>query len=193
MSARTASAISIAASFCIALGACAGSSANHPTTTRSLEPGEYRLTLSATEGPRAGKTARGALTLVRTAATDSSPRTGEGPHAKEDRARNPLYGFSDLDFDAVSVAASGDEDIPPPSSTDPIYPGVLALDDIIGGERWFVLLVGTARNLRTGRVSLDGPGIALWIEHIEGPHVWGTWSSWGIVRTGSGTWSAVRE
>jgi len=47
----------------------------------------------------------------------------------------------------------------------------------------------------SGVLVLDGAGILLWVEWVDGPAVGGIWDAAGIVGGDSGTWTAklVRE
>jgi len=164
-----------------------------------MPDGDYELTLTAECGSRAGVSAHGRLALARARRTDASPRTGETAPEFEDR-KVLLYGWTDLDFGAVGAIVYGTP-APPPTSRDPIYPGVLVV-----ATSWFLqidpalslprnapmMLIGTNSNSRMGALFTDGSGIALLIEAWRAQCYRGRWDAWGIVANGAGAFKACR-
>jgi hypothetical protein len=165
-----------------------------PPPSATLTAGTYDLLLTSTSGFKEGRSARGRLILRPTSADDVSPRTGEGPREREDRARTPLYGSTDLRFQDVNAPVHEDDpSVPSPRSIAPIYPGVRVETDCgHDGEKHICLWIGTNSNDRTGVGGEDGAGIVLWVEWIDGPAFGGVWSHWGIVVGDTGTWTAKR-
>ena len=163
----------------------------------ALTPGSYRLTLVATAGRTAGKYRSGRLRLTLAGPTDRSPRTGEGPDTTR-LTQFPLVGSVDLDFRGVGapMAAAGSSRAPAPTSTDPIYPGVLVVTDFVpdstqlGSAR---LLIGTLQNQRVPSFAQDGMGIMLTVCNWSPIGFGGTWDRYGIVSNGSGYFCADLE
>jgi hypothetical protein len=113
-----------------------------------LRPGLYSITLSATRGSQAGKTARGRLLLRRASSKDRSPRTSDRVGDESHRTVR-LVGAIDIDHRKVGASIcppygqqAGEEPVvkdvghgsesdekscsePHPASCDPVYPGVL--------------------------------------------------------------------
>lgn len=164
------------------------------SASRPLAPGDYTLTLTATEGSRAGARTSGLLRLLPTSPDDRSPRIGQ--RAASDLQPAPLYGMAELDWDAVgapmeAVVETGDTLHPPSTSADPVYPGVLVLMNPQKTES--VLVIGTLSNRRDGSGWLDGAGIGLMVRRVDARGFHGTWGHWGIVMDGSGYFCAERR
>jgi hypothetical protein len=165
-----------------------------------LSAGAYELSFVATRGSRQGKTVRGNLVLASTAKTDRSPRTGE--IAKDPDIRYfPLYGWLDANLLEVGAPLCPGGLAPPPSSRDPVFPGVIvqAIDPAWNfGDRVKrppgapILAIGTLANMRNGRLGLDGCGIGLFVQ-AAGSGCWrGEWSEFGLQHDGAGTFSLCR-
>ena len=158
-----------------------------------LRVGVYGLTLIATTGPRTGSSATGILKLRPAKASDKSPVTGHHPVRFNPREQM-LIGSAMLDFAAVAAPVGADDTlIPPPSSEDPVRPGVLVLMEnwqFRSAHKVPVLLIGTLDNRRDEEGWLDGPGIGLWVRKITDSTFSGTWGNWGILAGGAGTFCA---
>ena len=154
-----------------------------------LVPGEYRLLLTATDGSRLGRQARGKLWLH---------------FAPNHWSETKLYGRVAIDLAAVGapvVRGVG----PDPNSDDPQAPGVLV--DALRHDNHTprevpVLTIGTDSNANPIKrrpdgtevitMTLDGPGVALWVYRASAEGFVGRWSEWGLVVDGSGVFCAVR-
>jgi hypothetical protein len=182
---------------CIAGLAGAGLWWRHTRTSGQLRAGDYRLSMTATSGSRRGNAVEGHLTLVRTAESDRSPRTGEQPKPSDSRYL-PFYGWTDADLSQVGAPLCLDGPAPPPSSRDPVFPGVLVLQLPPGMKlatpvqrpmQAPILVTGTGRNIRDGGRRLDGCGIGLFVQSHERNCVRGEWAEWGLEADGRGTFA----
>lgn len=174
-----------------AVSASTSPTANTPWIEAKLpmRPGRYALTLSG-----GGSSSAGTLVLKASLPTDRSPANGRA--ASAERLTKPLYGFvHGVDFAELSAPMPSKYVVggapPSPDSTDPIYPGVLLIGWKHKGQ--FVLVIGTLSNRRDGSGGLDGLGIGLFAEQVEGDTVRGSWDAFGRVHGGSGKWSAVHQ
>lgn len=143
--------------------------------TGLVRPGAYALELVATAGSRSGAAATGHLVLDEAHQGDRSPRTERAAYDWP-AGCTYLYGATDLEFRAVAApmdepcrtgaptSECGDSLVPPPTSEDPVFPGVrgdrVALPPAQEG-RPTTLLIGTVGNARLHQVVLDGAGIGL--------------------------------
>jgi hypothetical protein len=165
---------------------CKREPAPFATTVPPLRAGNYQLTLRADCGQRRGSTSEGRLTLVGASATDRSSTSGavvvdlHGPPQ--------FYGWTPLDFRRVAAPICNDGAAPPPTSQDPMRPGVLVRSKKSAAPP--IILIGTLSNLRTGSLFYDGCGIGLFVNDLDGTCYRGTWGNWGIVTGGSGTFRA---
>ncbi len=174
-----------------------------PAVAPHLSPGTYQLTLHADSGSRTGATAIGVLQLVASTPDDQSPITGQKPWL-EWEAWHPLYGWLEMDLASVGAPVFAEDWKVPPTSRDPITPGVLVDVDVrsegypVGTP---VLLVGTAGQTRNPATKLpdgsevvtvayDGAGIGLWVHRANSAGFAGVWREWGIVANGRGTFCA---
>jgi len=131
--------------------------------------GEYRLTLVASRGTRAGKSATGRLVL--------RPFAGEA-RPVPDRAgvRYPLYGGAELPLDSIGAVAAGD--IRPADAT---APGVLVIEwrrTTPQPAPQITLRLGADAN-RGGPDRFDGPHLALQVAMSERDRFAGIWESGG--------------
>jgi hypothetical protein len=132
----------------------------------AVRPGAYRLTLVPTGRPaRAGHAVTGSLWLWPARADDRSPRTGErtggGP-----AARALLVGATDAPLGRAGVVLDRRDTavFPPPTSRDPVYPGVVVYGAEVppGSLATATLWVGTANSRAPQQVRVaDGPGAVL--------------------------------
>lgn len=167
----------------------AGSSATGATAR--IAAGRYVLTLIASDGAAPSARAHGVLWLHPTSHTDRSPRTGRGPSSAGVGVQEYLFGATSLDFRRVGAPVTmepGDTITPPPTSIDPIRPGVL----VSQGNSGTVVLISTLSNMRDDRNWLDGGGVGLHVRHISETRFAGVWSGWGIVPSREGVFCAVR-
>lgn len=90
----------------------------------SLAAGNYDIQFVVTRGNTESPVVNGTLQLLETSSTDTSPRTGE---QAQDRnlLSTPLYGWTTADLKAAGATICRQEPHPDPTSTDPVYPGVL--------------------------------------------------------------------
>lgn len=139
-------------------------------------------------------TSEGLLTLRKTSADDVSPRTGQRAE-RSDPNFLPLYGWTDADLHAVGAAL---EDEPLPSSTDPVFPGVVVLtphrilDPIQRPRDAPVLAIGSLANTRLDRRTVDGSGIGLFVQRRDGTCWRGQWLMFGLERDGEGDFAFCR-
>jgi|HubBroStandDraft_2_1064218.scaffolds.fasta_scaffold61276_3 hypothetical protein len=158
----------------------------------------------ATTGHIIGRRTSGVLQLWPTGTLDRSPTwPGERPPAG-DTAEVPLYGATDIDWQAVGAPVENADPSAPRKSTDeprtdsrdPLHPGVLVLiqNGQHPGSRQTVLVIGTLSNRRVddGKEGLDGVGIALWVRRITDAGFDGTWKNWGLLVGGSGYFCSTR-
>lgn len=141
----------------------------------ALLSGDYRLTLRATEGPRAGHSTRGVLHLGASSAGG---------------AESSVWGWMDVNFRDVAAPVF-EEDGLSAHSRDPEKPGVIvwrARED--DGRVRLVLLVGSSANSR--EMIEDGAGIELRVQAIDANGFRGRWLEAGIVSSGRGTFKAER-
>lgn len=156
-----------------------------------LRPGEYRLRITATEGPQDGQSVEGAVVLRQTRSDDRSP---SGQEAKDrDIRRHPLFGWTDIPLEDVGAPMSSDGPEPRPTSTDPVYPGILVDTGWKAKEPKGrpsdapLLWIGSVANRRDGSSWTDGGGVVLFVKKRKGPCLTGTWEEAGIIRIGRGT------
>jgi hypothetical protein len=154
-----------------------------------LAAGAYAFVIVSTVGSTAGASAQGRLILHPTRPSDRSPRTGQHPRSDEDRERTPLYGSLDADLTKVGAPLPDgrNADEPLPSSTDPLFPGVLVHVQLRPTERQQnVLTVATSINARVdlGYGVADGPGIFLRVRELTPAAFAGTWAQGGLEEAG---------
>ncbi len=164
---------------------------SQPKPTLPLPEGEYRLSLTATRGSRAGASAEGPAWLHATSSDDVSPRTGK---RAKDQVPSSLYGWTGIDLKLVGAPLCPDSPEPSPASRDPTAPGLLVIEarapqrGTSSGERKVpTILVATLTNLRHGKSWLDGCGFAMYVLGRDGPCYTGQWSEWGLLRDGQGS------
>ncbi len=81
--------------------------------------------------------------------------------------------------------------------TDPIFPPVLLFarwprDTIRTRGSSLVLLFGTVTDRQPNVMSLDGPGVGVWLDRVRPDGIAGVYNRWGIVLTDSGFLCARR-
>jgi hypothetical protein len=167
-------------------------------TSWDLAPGDYALSMVATQGSMVGETVRGRLTLKPTSDADTSPRTGQRAKGPPDTRFIPLYGWTDIDLNGVAAPICPEGPEPPPSSHDPVFPGVLVLkldpswklaSRVMYRKEVPILVIGTGPNIRDGSQILDGCGIGLFVQHRDGRCLRGEWAEWGLKADGRGTFT----
>jgi len=136
--------------------------------------GEFRLTLVATRGPRAGRSASGALHLRR-----NDGRAGPAPAAG---VRYPLYGGAGLSPDSVGAIAPGDV-----RSMEAARPGVL----VIESPGSLTLRFGAEVN-GGGPPRFDGAHLALFPATLSADRFAGRWDSGTAEQRAGGYFCAVR-
>lgn len=142
--------------------------------------GEYEITLEATDGPAAGRSSRGRLSLWPNP-PDLQGLASAGGGVRSD-ASAPLYGATDVDVEAVGALRLGD-----PSSEDTGAPGVLLVER---GDQ-IVLRVGSEAN-RRDVLRFDGGYLALWVERVTEKGFAGSWTSGVMGVQARGRFCAVR-
>jgi hypothetical protein len=169
---------------------------NH--TSWDLTPGDYSLSMVATQGSMVGKAVRGRLTLKPTSDSDISPRTGQRSKRLLDTRYAPLYGWTDIDLNGVAAPICPEGPEPLPSSDDPIFPGVLVLkldpnwklaSRVMYRKEAPILVIATGTNIRDGTQILDGCGIGLFVQDRDGRCLRGEWAEWGLKTDGRGTFT----
>lgn len=132
--------------------------------------GEFRLTLTAADGPRAGSSAAGTLRLQPFGARPVPVPPAAG-------VRYPLFGGVDVDLAAVGAVAPGAVD-----RADAARPGVLVLEwprsGAPAGSSEVMLRLGADAN-QGGPPRFDGAFTALTVTSIEAGRFAGTWESGG--------------
>lgn len=150
--------------------ACAPAEGTLPAGARAdALAGEYRLTLAATRGARAGQSTAASLRLL--------PLRGQPPVAPAAGASYPLYGGTDAALAEVGAVAHGS-----PAPADPAGPGVLVMawprPNAPAGTNEVMLRLGADANRGNAR-PFDGAFTALTVTEIAAGRFAGTWESGG--------------
>lgn len=148
-------------------GPCAPVAASEGGVRAAGLAGEYRLTLAATRGPRAGGSVTGRLRLA------EYPRPGTGPG----NVLYPLHGTAVLALDSVGARAPGDI-----GAADAARPGVRVIEwQRADGtsptpRRQVTLRFGAdANGPDTGRI--EGTHLALFVDSVAPGGFYGRWDS----------------
>jgi hypothetical protein len=142
--------------------------------------GQYTVRLIATSGAKVGASADGRLALME---QDSAYRSLERSDGSVDTTYSfPLYGMAEVDFAAVGATAPGN-----PGSTDPLSPGVLAIQRPGG----VMLRVGSEAN-RRGVRRFDGGYTVLEVQQVTDQSFAGTWRSGVGLEQSGGHFCAVK-
>ena len=145
--------------------------------TLSDRAGRYRIMLVPDSTGTAHRVVSGLLTLrlqlQESDSTQESDPTQESDSTSDPSA--PLYGFTDIDPEAVGAHRVGD-----PGSRDPSAPGVLVLEREEYGRRVITLRLGSNAN-RRDVVRYDGPYTVLRVRKSDEDGFAGSW------RSGSGS------
>ncbi|HEX6372545.1 MAG TPA: hypothetical protein VF006_26730 [Longimicrobium sp.] len=132
--------------------------------------GEFRLTLAATRGPRAGGSATGTLRLQPFGARPAPVPAAAG-------VRYPLFGGTDVDLAAVGAVAPGAVD-----RADAARPGVLVMEwprpNAAAGSNEIMLRLGADAN-QGGQPRFDGAFTALTVTSLSAGRFAGRWESGG--------------
>lgn len=144
--------------------------------------GDYRLTLVATQGPRAGRGVAGRLHL---AASDRPAQDAGG-------VRSPLHGSASVVLDSVGAVAPGDV-----ASASAARPGVRVLEWQRGDgtsatpQPQVMLRLGAEANAgETGRI--EGTHLSLFVDSLGPARFAGHWESAGAGRRAGGHFCAER-
>jgi len=100
-----------------------------------------------------------------------------------------MYGSVRIDFAAVGAPVYRSDWIAPPTSGDPVYPGIIVFTSLPRAPNQLAevkFLIGTLSNRRDGTSGLDGAGIHLDLRHATPPFFSGTWDRAGLLADGSG-------
>lgn len=156
-----------------------------------LRPGGYALRLVALEGSRAGSRVDGVLYLEQASRADRSPVTGEV--AETPPTATPFYGWMKIDLSAVAAPVCRDDLHPQASSRDPVFPGVLVLNDDFAPDARSarppsmpLITVASLTNRRLDEGWVDGCGFAMHLQTWNGRCFRGRWSEWGVRKDGRG-------
>jgi hypothetical protein len=144
--------------------------------------GEFRLSLTAVSGPRAGSSAAGMLRL-------HSFGTRPAPVPATAGVSHPLYGATDVRLAEVGAAAHGDA-----TRDDPAAPGVLVIEWQRSGppaKNEITLRLGADAN-RGGEVRFDGAHMALFVTSLSPERFTGRWRSGGGDQQAEGYFCAER-
>ena len=161
-----------------------------------VTPGDYTLSMVATQGSKVGGAVQGRLTLKPTGDADTSPQTGQRAKGPLETRYTPLYGWTDIDLKGVAAPICLEDPYPLPSSQDPVFPGVLVLkldpewklaSRVMYRKEAPILVIGTLTNMRDGKMRLDGCGIGLFVQDRDGRCFRGEWAEWGLEVDGRGT------
>lgn len=149
----------------------------------ALEPGSYRLALSASCSDGSGPV-EGVLTLVPIARSEAREALGAKTPLDE---RPLLWGQTDASvdgFDACLGASAA-------SRRDPIHESVLVqVLEWDGAPERQVLLVSTGAAPGGGVVASATGGIALWVESAAQGRASGAWTNWQLTGAARGRWVA---
>lgn len=144
--------------------------------------GEYRLTLVATQGPRAGRSVAGRLRL----AAYARPVQDAGG------VRYPLHGSAAIALDSVGALAPGDI-----GAANPARPGVRLIEWQRGGgtqpaprPQVTLRLGADANGAETGRI--EGTHMALFVDSLSPGGFAGRWDSGAEGRRAGGHFCAER-
>jgi hypothetical protein len=165
--------------------------------TARIAPGHYWLTMVV--GDAALATAGGNLWLSPASPRDRSPTYRDARPQVGDTAWAPLYGATDADLPRVGALNyapdTGEPFVPPATSRDPLYPGVIGLIQNWQpnrGRRQNALVIGSFINRRPdGNHFLDGGGIVLWVRLFADGGFYGSWRPFGRRQESEGHFCAV--
>ena len=168
----------------VSSAACVAVDGSLPADVRAdALAGEFRLTLAATRGPRAGRSASGTLALRPFGSRPVPVPAAEG-------TRHPLFGGTDADLAGVGAVAPGSA-----SSADAEMPGVLVLEwrrpDAPADRREITLRLGADAN-HGDRLRFDGAYTALTVTSLSADGFGGTWESGGGDAQAGGHFCAER-
>lgn len=145
--------------------ACAPAAGPLPAGARAEAlAGEFRLTLAATRGAQAGRSASGQLTLRPYGSRPAPVAAAEG-------VRYPLFGGTQVDLAAVGAQALGAV-----HPVDEARPGVLVLEWSQAGVPQVMLRLGADAN-QGGAQRFDGTYMALTVAAMSSDGFAGTWES----------------
>ncbi|HET7234466.1 MAG TPA: hypothetical protein VFJ16_30920 [Longimicrobium sp.] len=143
---------------------CAAVAAGSAPVRASGLAGEYRLSLVATRGSRAGTSVAGGLRL----AAYAQPAQGPG------NVRYPLYGSATLALDSVGAVAPGDI-----GSANPSRPGVRVIEwqrsDAASRTQLTLRFGADANGPETGQI--EGTRLALFVDSVAPSGFYGRWES----------------
>jgi hypothetical protein len=145
--------------------------------------GEFRLTLAAVSGPRAGSSATGRLRL-------HSFGSRPAPVPATAGVSHPLYGATDLRLADVGAAAPGAA-----TRDDPAAPGVLVIEWQRSGtpsRNEITLRLGADAN-HGDHVRFDGSHMALFVTSLSPERFTGRWRSGGGDQQAEGHFCAERS
>jgi hypothetical protein len=145
--------------------------------------GEFRLTLAAVSGPRAGSSATGTLRL-------RSFGTRPVPVPAAPGVSHPLYGATDVRLAEVGAAAPGHA-----TRDDPAAPGVLVIEWQRSGppaRNEITLRLGADAN-HGDRERFDGSHMALFVSSLSSGRFTGRWRSGGGDHQAEGYFCAERS
>jgi hypothetical protein len=149
--------------------------------------GHYRLKLTATAGPAAGRSIEGPLRLA--PISDPAARVVTVLGRADSTARYALRGTAELDRESLGAASTGEL-----TSDDPAAPGVLVIERHPArppARADIMLRLGADAN-RKGIVRYDGGYFALTVRTIKPDAFAGTWSSGVGARKVGGYFCATR-
>jgi hypothetical protein len=135
-----------------------------PGTRADVLAGEFRLTLVASRGAQAGRSASGRLTL-------RPYGDRPAPVAAAAGVRYPLFGGTDVDLAAVGALALGEV-----RPVEAARPGVLVLEWTHAGVQQITLRLGADTN-QGGAQRFDGTYMALTVTTMSADGFAGTWES----------------
>jgi hypothetical protein len=149
----------------------------------ALEPGRYRLALSASCSDGPGPV-EGLLTLVPIARSEAPEVLGAKSRLDE---RPLLWGQTDASVDGFDACLGASAT----SRRDPIHESVLVqVLEWDGAPERQVLLVSTDSAPGGGVVASTTGGIALWVESAGEGHISGAWTNWQLTGAARGRWVA---
>lgn len=165
--------------------ACAPAEGELPAGARAdALSGEFRLTLTATVGPQAGRSATGTLRLEPFGARPAPVPPAAG-------VRYPLFGGTDVDLAEVGAVAPGAVD-----ASEAARPGVLVMElpraDAAAGANQVMLRLGADAN-QGGQPRFDGAFTALTVTTLAPGRFAGRWESGGGDERAAGYFCAERS
>jgi hypothetical protein len=160
-----------------------------------LRVGTYSLSVVRVT-PNPTVSVNGTLVLKEATPSDQSPQGLRLSRRKSNGL--DLWGHTTVDFapTGLDLPATGDSHVPAPSSTDPIFPGVVVLIENrqTDGLKQNTVWIASGANDRSDRGyhMRDGPGLVMHVRELTPTSFRGTWEPAGLQKMG-GYFCATRN